>query len=177
MTNEFKKELMLGLGIIIASLIGFFVIFGQFENKLATLSTSVSSAQANINHKAQLLADLAELKRNSGKADEYKRKMESLLPDRDQLYNYERYLENLAVPRKLNFNFAFQGEPVASTPTAPGSATFNLDISGSMDSVLLFMKDAEIGTTRNIMSIENFDLVRDSGDVYRLQISGKTYFR
>ncbi len=177
MTREFKKELLVGLGIIVASLVGFFIIFGQLEDKLASLSTSVSAAQANINHKAQLLADLAELKRNSGTANELKRKMESLLPERDQLYNYQKYLENLAVPRKLNFNFNFQGEPVASTPTAPGSAAFNLDISGSIDGILLFMRDAEQKTTRNIMSVENFDLVKSDSDTYRLQISGKAYFR
>lgn len=177
MTSDFKKELMIGLGIIVASLVVFFIVFSQLEGRLDTLSASVSAAQANINHKAQLLADLAELKRNSGSANEYKRKMEALLPERDQLYNYQRYLENLAVPRKLNFNFVFQGEPVASTPTAPGSAAFNLDISGSIDGILMFMKDAEIGTTRNIMSIENFDLTRDSSNVYRLQLAGKTYFR
>ena len=175
MTREFKKELLVGLGIIVASLVGFFIIFGQLEDKLASLSTSVSAAQANINHKAQLLADLAELKRNSGTANELKRKMESLLPERDQLYNYQKYLENLAVPRKLNFNF--QGEPVASTPTAPGSAAFNLDISRSIDRILLFMRDAEQKTTRNIMSVENFDLVKSDSDTYRLQISGKAYFR
>lgn len=177
MKSDFKKELIVGLGIILVSLVGFFVIFGQLENKLETLSASVGSAQININHKAQLLADLAELKRNSGRANEYKRKMESLLPERDQLYNYQRYLENLAVPRKLNFNFTFQGEPVASTPTTPGSALFTLDISGNIDGILMFMRDAEIGTTRNIMSVENFDLARDAGDVYRLQLSGKTFFR
>lgn len=177
MKSDFKKELMVGLGIIVTSLVGFFVIFGQLDERLATLSASVSAAQSNINHKAQLLSDLAELKRNSGSANEYKRKMEALLPERDQLYSYQRYLENLAVPRKLNFNFIFQGEPVVSTPTAPGSAAFNLDVSGSIDGILMFMRDAEIGTTRNIMSIENFDLTRDSGEIYRLQLSGKTYFR
>lgn len=177
MTREFKKELFLGLGIVTASLVAFFVIFGQLEAKLSSLSSSVSSAQASINHKSQLLADLAELKRNSGKANEYKRKMEALLPEKDQLYNYQRYLENLAVPRKLNFNFNFQGEPVAATLTVPGSASFNLDISGGLEAILLFMRDAELNTTRNIVSIENFDLVREDSGNYKLQIFAKTYFR
>ena len=167
----------MGLGIVVISLVAFFVIFGQLESKLAGLSTSASSAQASINHKSQLLADLAELKRNSGKANEYKTKMEALLPERDQLYNYQRYLENLAAPRKLNVNFNFQGEPVAATPTAPGSASFNLDISGSLDAILLFMRDAELKTTRNIVSIENFDLTREENGSYKLQIFAKTYFR
>lgn len=177
MTREFKKELFLGLGIVIISLVAFFVIFGQLESKLSSLSTSVSSAQTSINHKSQLLADLAELKRNSGQANEYKRKMEALLPERDQLYNYQRYLENLAAPRKLNVNFNFQGEPIAATPTAPGSASFNLDISGSLEGILLFMRDAELKTTRNIMSVENFDLTREESGSYKLQIFAKTYFR
>ncbi len=177
MTKEFKKELFLGLGIIIISLVAFFVIYAQLETKLSNLSTSVSSAQASINHKSQLLADLAELKRNSGQASEYRRKMEALLPERDQLYNYQRYLENLAAPRKLNINFNFQGEPVAATPTAPGSASFNLDVSGSMDGILLFMRDVELKTTRNIVSIENFDLTREENGNYKLQIFGKTFFR
>ena len=177
MKSEFKRELLLGLGIIVVSLVGFFIIFGQLEDKLSTLSSSVSSAQTSINHKAQLLADLAELKRNSGRADDYKMRMEALLPERDQLYNYQKYLEGLAIPRKLKLNFIFQGEPVAATPSTPGSASFSLDISGSIDGILLFLRDAELKTTRNVMSIENFDLVKtDTGD-YRLQIAGKTYFR
>jgi len=129
-----------------------------------------------ISKRAAALESLADLKRNSAKADAYKQAMDKILISQDQLLDFPRWLEEAARIRRLALTFSFQGSEVQPQPNFPGYINFSLDLSGPIDDLTQFLKDFERQEPRFLVSLESFDFVRD-GSIYRVLTRGKVFFR
>jgi len=176
MEKKFKKEIWIGVGAILGSIIIFLIASTFLSGRMAEMSQQISSARATIAKRAELLANLAEIKNTSAEAAAYQQKMNNLLPPQEQLLNFPQALSSLAAAHNVSFNFSFRGTPTLPQGSSAGIAVFSMDSSGSLDSLELFLNDIEVKATRFLISIDGFDLSQ-SGAGYALNIQGRAFFR
>ncbi len=176
MENKFKKEIWLGVGIILGSIIIFLVASTLLSDQMAASSQNIAKARTAIAKRADLLANLANIKNTSDEADIYQKKINSLLPSQEQLLNFPQALGALATAHSVTFTFAFRGTPTLPTATVPGVAEFTMDSSGSLDQLKLFLNDIEVKGSRFLLSIDTFDLSQ-SASGYSLNIQGRSFFQ
>lgn len=175
MDKKFKKEVWIGVGAILGSIIIFLVASTLLSDQMAATSQQVAAARATIAKRADLLANLAEIKNTSAEAFKYQQKMNNLLPSQEQLLNFPQVLSSLASAHTVSFSFSFRGTPTLPQGSSPGVASFSLDTGGTLDALKLFLNDIEVKATRFLISIDGFDLSQ-GGSNYTLNIQGRVFF-
>jgi hypothetical protein len=176
MDKKFKREVWIGVAVILGSIILFLVASALISDQMATTSKQVADGRALIAKRADLLANLAEIKNNTSEAAAYQQKINNLLPSQEQLLNFPQILGSLASAHGVSFSFSFRGTPTLPKGTSPGMAGFTLDTSGSLDALNLFLNDIEVKATRFLISIDSLDLSQ-SGSGYALNIQGQVFFQ
>ncbi len=151
-------------------------VAGWFAADLSTQRSKVVQDRVLIRERSASIAILAELKRNAVQALRYEQKMNAFLPTQEQLLDFPRTLDNLARVRKLTLNFGFQGGQTPSQGNAPGAVSFALDVNGTFNDILGFLKDVEVEPPRFLAAFDTFDIVR-SVEGYRLFTQGRVFFR
>lgn len=176
MEKSFKRELILGICLIAGSILAFLGVSSFLSGKLSEIATSITTSRFLLAKRAELLENLADIKKTSSEANTYKQKIDALLPTQEQLLNLPQALNGLASAHKVSFSFTFKGTPTVPQASSPGWIAFAMDSSGDLNSILLFLNDIEPRSTRFILSIDNFDLSKvDQG--YHLVAQGKAYFQ
>ena len=176
MEKSFKREFILGICLIAGSILAFLGVSSYFSGRLSDLATNIATSRFLLAKRAELLENLADVKRSSSESAAYKQKIDALLPTQEQLLNLSQVLSGLAAAHDVSFSFSFKGAPTLPQPTVPGSIAFAMDSSGDLNSILLFLNDIEPKSTRFILSFDSFDLSKlDQG--YHLVAQGKAYFQ
>lgn len=176
MEKKFKKEVWIGVGLILGSIAIFLVASTLLSDQMAAMSKSVAEGRVRIAKRAELLGNLAQIKTMGSEAAIYQQKMNSILPSEEQLLNFPQILSSLASTRGVSFSFSFRGAPTKPQGTSPGVVAFTLDSSGSMDALDLFLNDIEPKATKFLISIDSFNL-SESGQDYAINIQGRAFFR
>lgn len=177
MFKGFRREVWIGTGLIVMSLGIFFAVSVVASSRIEELSAKIESSRLALAKRAELLGNLAAIKTSAPEAAAYAQKIDSLLPSQEQLLNFPQTLGAQAAARKVSFNFSFQGAPNAPAGSSPGSAPFSIDITGSLDSLLLFLNDSELKTTKYLYALDSFDLTRSDAGDYRISARGKAFFK
>ncbi len=176
MQKSFKRELIIGISVIAGSILAFLLVSGYMTNNLSVLADNIAASRFLLAKRAELLENLADIKKSSSEATLYKQKMDALLPTQEQLLNLPQILNGLASAHGVSFSFSFRGTPTLPQGGSPGSIIFAMDSSGSLDALLLFLNDIEPKATRSILSLDNFDLTKvDQG--YHLVAQGRAFFQ
>lgn len=176
MEKKFKKEIWIGVGMILGSIAIFIAASTLLSGQMAVMSRQIAAARVAIAKRADLLANLAEIKSTSVEAAAYQKKINSLLPSQEQLLNFPQALAPLASARGVSLSFSFSGTPTLPQSDSPGVATFTLDTSGTLDALELFLNDIEARATRFLISIDGFSLFQ-GGSGYALNIQGRVFFQ
>ncbi|MEK7507954.1 MAG: hypothetical protein AAB602_02630 [Patescibacteria group bacterium] len=176
MFRNFRREVITGAALIIGSIIVFGVVFYFFSRSLNTIAREIAADRLLIANNAVVLGNLAELKRDDQKSARYEKAMNKLLVPKDQLIDFDGWLEGLARVRQVAMNFSFSGSEVAPQENFPGYISFSLDIAGTLDALTAFLKDIELQSTRFLVNLDTFDVTRsDVG--YRIITNGKVFFK
>lgn len=177
MAKSFKNEVIVGICIIVGAIAIFFVVSAIMAGTVGDISGKIIAAKALLARRAELVSNLAQIKKAASEVGAYGQKMSALLPPQDQLLNLPQALQSSASAHAISFSFSFRGTPTVPQPTVAGIATFSADASGKIDNLLLFLKDIELSSTRYIIGIDNFDLSRVDADNYHLVFQGRAFFR
>jgi Tfp pilus assembly protein PilO len=164
--TSFRQELtrkILITFLIILIPVGILVFLGSDISRRAE---SAMIGRQQLANKSEGLALFASLQNQSKEADAYITILQNVLPSRDQLFDFQREMERLAVQDGVGLGFSFQNETPA-TASEVGRAGFNLVVEGSLYKVLSFIKLVEEG--RFLVNFKSFDFsgaaVNISGEV------------
>ncbi len=177
MGKNFKKEVIIGICIIVGAITVFFVGSAIVSGAISKLSDEIVASKVFLSRRAELISNLAEIKKSSQEVSIYKQKMNALLPMQEQLLNLPQALQGSATAHAVTFSFSFRGTPTLPQANTAGVVTFSLDSSGKLENLLLFLNDIEPGATRYIIAIDNFDLSRTNEDNYHLVLQGRAFFQ
>jgi len=165
---SFKQELTrktLITFLIILIPIGILFFLGSDISRRAE---SAMVERQQLTNKSEGLALFANLQNQSKEAETYVTILQNALPSRDQLFDFQREMERLAVQDGVGLGFNFQNE-IPPTASEVGRAGFNLVVEGSLYKVLSFVKLVEEG--RFLVNFKSFDF---SGSA--VNISGEVLF-
>ena len=165
----------------IASVLGAFLVAGA---ALAWLNHSLSEETGKVVEKHVVLAQysqtvdlLADLKKVAPLVVSYQDKINLLLPRKDDLLEFPRWLNGLSRANKVSLgNFAFQGATVAEKDTDAGYLGFTLDVAGPLDGIGQFFREIELHSSRFLVGIDNFDVSQADGAA-RALVRGRVFFR
>ncbi len=168
--KEFKKALLIQLGILTAVLVAGLMIVFYFKNNIKQTAQAIKNTQQLINTKSKNLETLAYLRKDYndfGMA--YLNVLHNVLPKRDELFDVSQQLQDLAQTIKLGFGFSFVNEQ-APNPPNPGFIQFRLNLNGDINQVSTYLK--RLTQLHYFSSIDAITFQNNSASV-----SGKLYFR
>jgi len=172
MERSFKLRLISTLSftlgtILIIGIVVFYLGFDISRKGTLILSTNTKLLQARNN-----ISDLAKLKEQEKEADIALFKLNNALPKRDSLFSVSRDLEDLAKRRSLSFGSKFK-EEVSATNTQPGYIGIDMNLSGSYNDLVAFIRDLDVGSYS--INVVSFDIVRQ-GSGFSGLITGELFF-
>lgn len=176
MQNGFRKRILLGIGIILSTLVIFLAALNWLSSDVAARSKDLAATRRLVAERGQLIDVLASLKRNSAEVDSYRQQIESLLPAKEELINFPRWLDGLARASRIGLNFNFEGATTPPQPESAGATGFSLIADGSYDNLVIFFREVETKSRQFLLSLDGFDLNRTS-DGYRVSTHGRVFFK
>ena len=119
------------------------------------------------------LKNLSLLKNSLLKARTDKIFLETILPQSENLINFDRDLKTLARPLNLEVSFK-SGSEVGGEETVPGHVNFSLIVSGALGNLLRFLESLE-GRFRYIMSFSSYNITSVGEGKFNLNLDGKVF--
>ncbi len=176
MQNGFRKKVLLSVGLIVLTLLLFLAALQWLSGDVSARSKDLASARRLVAERNQLIDVLAALKKNSAEVDSYRRQIESLLPAKEELIDFPRWLDGLARASHVGLNFSFAGATTAPKPDSAGSTGFSLTAVGSYDNLAIFFREMEAKSQQFLLSLYGFDLNQADQD-YRVVTTGQVFFQ
>ena len=177
MANNFRLNLLLGIGIIIVSFVLLGLVLYWFSGNIAADTQKVIENRATINKQTRSIASLAELKAVASQADTYRAKMQELLPSKDDLLDFPKWLEDRSKTYQLSLRFTFEGTTIMPQTNEPGAVIFTIDVSGPYDNLRRFFKELEMTSPRFLASVDKLDVTFLDNIKYRAIAEGRVFFR
>lgn len=165
---DFKQELIKKLSIallIIIIPIGVLAFLGWDIDGRA--ETAMAQRQ-KLADRSEELSLFAKLQSQSNEADNYLGVLQNVLPNRDQLFDFQKEMERLATQGGVGFGFSFKNE-TPPTASEAGRIGFNIITEGSLYKVFNFIKSAEDG--RFLVDFKSFDFIGST-----VNITGEVLF-
>lgn len=176
MNFSFTKQLWIFVGIILSSILIFFVaiffIKNNIENSVGTIATdenAIASQNAAISVFSNLKISVAD-------ARHYEAAMGKLLVSQDDLITFPSTLDGLGRKEGVITRFSFIGDPVPGTPSAAGSLGFSLEVTGPVQGIIAFIKDIEVTSPVLLLQLDGFDLSQN-GSNYTFTTRGTLFFK
>lgn len=168
--------MILSLSVLAGFLIFVTLIISFLGRQINDKANRISEQRAEIEGRITSISRLAELKATAKEAEPGLAELRSLLPKRDELVSFPRYVNSLSSNHSLTPRFEFQGQEIEPTDDQAGTSGFYLSLTGSYRNILSFIDDFEEG--QFIIKINSFDVVaqRESSD-FKAEIQGLIYFR
>lgn len=176
MEKEFRKELWVFTGIMCGTLLIGGGLLVWMNQRIVEETKKISENRFAFMQYSRTIDLLAELKRAAPVVKSYQEKMNLLLPKKDDLVEFPRWIDGLSRVNKVSHNFAFQGSMVAAQEKEPGSMGFTLDVSGANENVRNFFRELELRSNRFLTSVDSFDLA-ESVEAVRVLARGRIFFR
>ena len=177
MKKVFGRNVILGIGLILVSIIVFFVASNILVGQMEALSADISASRAFIARRAELLSNLANIKNLAPDTDLYRKKINELLPTRDRLLRLPQAMADIAYSRNVTLTFTFGGSQIPPQENFPGVANFSLMANGSFKDLLLFLGDIEPGAIQFLIGVENLDFAMASAGNYNMSLGGRAFFQ
>ncbi len=176
MPENYRRMVVVRVLIITASVIVAAGGLFWFAGDIAAQAKKVSGARFDSALQAKLVERLASLKTIATEAGGYERRLNALLPTRDELLDFPRWLEGVARVEQVAINFGFQGAAVAAQANEPGFINFSLDASaasfGALEKFFISIERAP----RFFVNFTSFD-VSWNQERGRAVAQGQVFFR
>ena len=176
MVKNFRRELIISISLIAGSMLVFGMAVYFLTDAITTKAQKISSDRTSIGNRSELIGGLAEQKASSPEVKKFQQEINLILPVKDDLVNYQSWLDGLSRVHQVSINFQFSGETAAAADSSPGYIKFVLSANGDYTGLTNFIKDVEYKDARFTTKFDDFDLKR-SGNEYNISVDGKIYFR
>jgi Tfp pilus assembly protein PilO len=176
MQDNFRRESWISIAVIVGSLLVYGGLVWWFDRDLEAKAKDVALSRSLINQRAKSIEVLANLKRNSREVESRQEIMAQLIPVREELLNFPRWLEGIARLHGVAMVFSFDPGTTPPQGDRPGHENFRLTANGSYEELERFFRDIEQQSSRFLLSLNSFDLVRTESD-YRATVLGRVYYR
>ncbi|HZX00860.1 MAG TPA: hypothetical protein VFE87_00455 [Candidatus Paceibacterota bacterium] len=172
MHNTFRSRLIYGLSITGGIVIFIMAVVLYLGLDIREKTDVIAQAQGEILSRISQVSDLGKLKGQEKEAQVALLKLNSALPQRDSLFGVSRDLGVFAETRNLAFGSKF-GEEVAPKDGKPGFIKVEMNIAGSYDNIIGFLKDIE--TSSYFINPFSLDLTKQ-GVGYTGVINSEIFF-
>ena len=175
--SEIKKSLIKYSAIIIVSVVLFGLAYGWLGGSLEVKSKEIAQNRIIISEHNAILQTIADLKKISPQVADYQSKMDSLLPDKDDIIGFSKKISDLSQIHSVKSDFSFGGKAVDAIRGLPGYFPFSLSVAGSYDNLKAFFDELEGHTGNYWISLDNVSFSSNSAGSYNVNASGKAYFQ
>lgn len=176
MPRTFKKDLIIGVSFIVGSFLVFAIAVYFLSDAISVQAQKVSDSKNAIRAHSDLIEGLANQKAISPDVKKFEQAINLILPPKDELVNFSKWLDGLSRAHNVNVSFSFNGDAIPSTDTSAGYIKFTLNISGEYANVANFVSDVELKSAKYTVSFDSFDLKRNNSN-YTSIINGRIFFR
>jgi len=139
-------------------------------NEVEQRAASIKAQRVRIDTHTRMITKLAELREASVEAESAMLKLRTIVPPRDRLFSFPRYMEKLGSDSDVLASVDFTGKETPATVDKAGSNAFIIAGSGS----LKFMENIE-ASGEFFVSSESVDIVR-LGEQFNSVINGLVFF-
>jgi hypothetical protein len=174
--EEFKRHVWISVGIIVLSFAaaGGFVALGVGSvNDKATRIAQERSATAE---QAALVGALAGFKKIAPQVEAYEAKLAEIVPSKDRLLDFPRWIAELSRLNQVTVKFSFHGSAVAPEPGTLGHNSFGLTAVGNRDDLAKFFSSLEFRSPKFFVQIVNYEIT-EQGEGYQVAAEGKVFFK
>ncbi len=176
MNHNFKKRLWIGLSVTFGSIVAAAIGFYFLSNDLQTQATNVMVTRAAIQNRSNVVANFAALEADAPKAEQYAAAIQQLLPDQSGLIVFNSWVSQIAKNYNVAATVAFQGNPVPSSASSPGTIDFTMTAQGPEGSIGPFLTYLSSQASGFILSFSSFDFTNNK-TAENLTAQGTVYFR
>lgn len=172
----FTPKVIINLSVLLGFLVFISLVLSFLGKEIQDKANRIRDQRAEIGLRINSISKLAELSAAAKEAEPALEELSSLLPKRDELVVFPRYIDTLATESSVDDRFSFKGDDIDPTETEAGHSSFTLSVTGSYSNVLTFLEKMEKG--RFIIKVESFDVVlqRDESG-FKADIQGLVFFR
>jgi Tfp pilus assembly protein PilO len=170
------SKTIVNLSVFLGFLIFVGLIISFLGREISDKATEIRGHRSEIEGRITSIARLAELRATAKDAEPALLELRSLLPKRDELVAFPRYVESLAASHSLDARFEFRGDDTPPSEGVAGSSSFYISAVGQYRDIFTFVEAFEEG--RFIVTINSFDVViqRESA-AFKADLHGLVYFR
>ncbi len=172
MQSTFKSKLIYSLSItggIVIFVLAIVLYLGLDIRKKADTIAGIQNQTLSYISKVN---DLGKLKNQQKEAQSDLLKLNGALPKRDSLFEVSKNLDVFARARSLAFGYKF-GEEVKFKDGNPGFVKVEMNVSGSYDNIINFLKDVE--NSKYFINSSSLDLTQQNVG-YAGVINSKIFF-
>ncbi len=160
MPRNAKSRLTINIAVALGISIVLLSALLLVSRDVQTEASNIKTAKSDLKTRVQQLNDLARLREEIKTARPNLVKLETAIPNKDELFSVRRELEQLAVRNNLTENFSFGSE--GQKENNLGSINFELKLKGSDFSIRSFVDDVE--SSYPFVKITTLDMVRQGND-------------
>ncbi len=172
----FSPRVIINLSILVGFLLFVSLLVSFLGNEIRDKAERIQSQRAEIEGRISDISRLAELRTAARNAEPALAQLVSLLPKRDELISFPRYLDTLAKNNRLQHQFTFTGQESNPAENIAGSSNFKLTLNGAYRDVLAFVEDIESG--QFIVRVNLIDMVVGANaQSFKAELEGSVFFR
>ena len=176
MQGNLKKAVITGGSIIFASIVVFFVAFAWLSGDMEVQADGIQSARKSSAQDTYSLESFAALKRDATLAGQYAVRLDALVPSRDGVLSFPRWIETTSRTYKVNAQASFKSSPAAGKQGTIGSVDFALDAIGPYDGLKEFLGVVEGKAPRFLIVFDSISVSKEA-DAYHAAVKGRVFFR
>lgn len=171
----FSPKTIINLSVLLGFLVFVSMVLFFLGQEIQNKTQQILAQRAEIESRINSISKLAELNTAAKEAEPALAELNALLPKKDELVAFPRYIDTLARESGVDDRFDFRGEEIPSTETEAGYSGFSLSIKGSYGNILNFLEKLEVG--RFIIRVEIFDVIIERDDnSFTADIQGSVFF-
>lgn len=176
--SEFKKNILRSGGIIGIIIVLFAIFFLLFRANILHQLDVIKELAERRNTYSHSSQGLAVLIKDWDVAQQYKDRLQLLVPKKDDIVLLSKELQARAQKDRVSIVFSFNAESETKLPQGDiGSIGFTATIEGAIKDILLFLN--EIEESYYALQIQTFDLstgITNNASLSRFFITGKVFF-
>jgi Tfp pilus assembly protein PilO len=172
MKAKFKRRLIINLSILVGGIIILGLIVFLLNMDISRRVNRINDFKNELTLRNQTVDFLSRSTTELEKIEPALNILKDILPEKDQLINFPRELEQLANQYSIDIGFNF-GNEVASTESDPGKINFDMRLAGGYDQITGFLSELEENPYFISIATININLL-ESGN-YALVASGVIY--